>query len=263
MSNSNTKRLLKRGLIGLFKLTEFRPKRYECAITTLYHEVGSAAQDYCTTSETFAAQIAYLLRNNVCWYTASELARDISRIDSSNNLCVTFDDGDRSAFQVTLDLIEAGGKCTHYIIPGRLEQKHDRSMSWEQVRELDGIGVEIGSHSMTHPHLTRLSDSDLHKELRDSKHLLEDRLGKEVSSFAYPYGEHDRRVMDEVRAAGYYCAYTTNHIYVSKNVDLFTIPRFEPTQSLEHLVDLFEGRAHLFYRFLELYLGFRNAVRDK
>ena len=262
MNSSITKRLLKRNLIGFFQLLESRPKRYEGAITTLYHKVGSTEEDYCISAEVFDAQIGYMSRANLRWFTATELANNLARIDSFDNLCVTFDDGDSSAFQATVDLVEAGGKCTHYIIPGRIVQNRKNTMSWEQIRKLEEIGVEIGSHSMTHPHLTRLSDSDLRKELEDSKHLLEDKLGREVSSFAYPYGEHDRRVVNEVRAVGYSCAYTTNHIYVSKNMDLFRIPRFEPTQSLEQLADLYEGKAHLFYKLLEGYIGVRRALRD-
>ncbi len=260
MTSSNIKKLLKLGFIGLFKHAEFRPKRYDGAISTLYHEVGNAPGDYCISGQIFAAQIEYLLRSNVRWFTATELARNISQINSCNNVCFTFDDGDRSAFQATLDLIEAGGKCTHYVIPGRVNQKNESTMSWEQVRELEALGAEIGSHSLTHPHLLSLSDSELRKEISDSKNELEDKLGKEVSSFAYPYGEFDSRVVDGVRAAGYICAFTTSHLYVPIKVDLYKIPRFEPTESLWYLKDLFEGRAHLFYQLLGRYLGYRNLI---
>lgn len=263
MSGSNFKRLCKSGLIGLFDRLESRPQRYTGAITALYHEVGTGTDDYCVAAEVFEAQMDYLSRNGVSWFTASELADSLPRIDSANNLCITFDDGDRSAFEATLELVEAGGKCTHYIIPGRIEQRKKQTMSWTQLRQLDEAGVEIGSHSMSHPHLTRLSDKELECELADSKRLLEDRLGRAVTSFAYPYGEHDRRVVDRVRAAGYGCAFTTSHFYVSPGVDRYRIPRFEPTRSLENIVDLVEGRAHLFYRLLEKYLGYRNAIRGR
>ncbi|MGB6194692.1 MAG: polysaccharide deacetylase family protein, partial [Terracidiphilus sp.] len=66
----------------------------------------------------------------------------------------------------------------------------------------------FGSHTLTHPWLPSLSDHDLQRELCDSKAKLEDLLGVEVSSFAYPYGGVDRRVRSAVAAAGYKLAFT-------------------------------------------------------
>ena len=79
-------------------------------------------------------------------------------------------------------------------------------MSWSQIRELDAAGVEIGSHSLSHPRLTGLDDKALQTELTDSRLALEDKLGKPVTSFAYPYGEFDRRVIESVIDSGYRCA---------------------------------------------------------
>lgn len=78
-----------------------------------------------------------------------------------------------------------------------------------QIREMQRYGVEFGSHTLTHPHLTTLGHAGLVCELRDSKHRLEDLLGSGVTSFAYPYGTVDRRVRSYVAEAGYKLAFTT------------------------------------------------------
>jgi peptidoglycan/xylan/chitin deacetylase (PgdA/CDA1 family) len=78
----------------------------------------------------------------------------------------------------------------------------------EQIREMQKCGVEFGSHSATHPLLTHLSDVQLRREVRDSKEKLEDLLGVEVISFAYPYGAVDERVRCAVAEAGYRLAFT-------------------------------------------------------
>jgi peptidoglycan/xylan/chitin deacetylase (PgdA/CDA1 family) len=81
-------------------------------------------------------------------------------------------------------------------------------LTLEQIREMQKYGVEFGSHSLTHASLPGVSDAQLRREVGDSKHRLEDLLGAEVISFAYPYGEVDRRVRSAVSDAGYKLAFT-------------------------------------------------------
>ncbi len=81
------------------------------------------------------------------------------------------------------------------------------TMTWDELRAHAERGVDIGSHGVSHAHLTRLSDAELRRELADSKQEIEDELGGPCTDFAYPYGEHDERVLCFVRAAGYERAY--------------------------------------------------------
>jgi peptidoglycan/xylan/chitin deacetylase (PgdA/CDA1 family) len=81
-------------------------------------------------------------------------------------------------------------------------------LTLEQICEMQRYGVEFGSHSATHPLLTRLSDVQLRREVSDSKYRLEDLLGVEVVSFAYPYGDVDERARLAVAEAGYRLAFT-------------------------------------------------------
>jgi peptidoglycan/xylan/chitin deacetylase (PgdA/CDA1 family) len=81
-----------------------------------------------------------------------------------------------------------------------------RLLDWPRLRELAAAGVEIGSHSMSHPDLRRLTDEELEVECRGSREAVEDGLGRPVRFFAYPHGRYDRRVKRAVRAAGYEAA---------------------------------------------------------
>ena len=83
-----------------------------------------------------------------------------------------------------------------------------RLLSAAQLREMQAHGADIGSHSLSHPWLPALTDDELRRELTDSKHRLEDLLGREVATFAYPYGGVDQRVRAAVIAAGYKLAFT-------------------------------------------------------
>ena len=252
------KKKIKQALIQFFSLIEREPFRYDEAFVTLYHEVGKDASGYSVKDTTFDQQIEFLLNSNVNWVLATELSEKLNNLDLNNDVCVTFDDGAIRSYQATLKLIDKGARCSHFIIPGRVDEKNRKTMSWEQIIELDSLGVEIGSHTLSHAHLTRISKKSLVKELKESKNIIEDRLGKQVTSIAYPYGEFDQSVIEATRSNGYLCGYTTQHFYASKGIDRFHIPRFEPTGSFAELTNLFEGQSHYFYALLGHYLIYRN-----
>jgi peptidoglycan/xylan/chitin deacetylase (PgdA/CDA1 family) len=83
------------------------------------------------------------------------------------------------------------------------------AITWRQAREMADAGVEIGSHTLTHPILTRLSDDRLREEVGRSRDRIQDALGREVETFCYPNGDYDPRAQLEVARAGYRCAVTT------------------------------------------------------
>ncbi len=82
-------------------------------------------------------------------------------------------------------------------------QRELRCMTWDQVECLAEEGWEIGSHTVTHPMLTKVGAEERDRELRDSRNELERRLGRPCPSIAYPYGEVDEEVMAATRRAGY------------------------------------------------------------
>jgi peptidoglycan/xylan/chitin deacetylase (PgdA/CDA1 family) len=82
------------------------------------------------------------------------------------------------------------------------------SLGWEELRDLADGGWEVGSHTVSHPHLTRLDDAQLAKELSASKADCEQALGRPCTTLAYPYGDVDKRVADAASRAGYKHAVT-------------------------------------------------------
>ncbi len=77
------------------------------------------------------------------------------------------------------------------------------SMDWSDLGELTDAGWEIGSHTRTHPRLTTLTDSDLDDELRESRQMCAEHLGRACTSIAYPYGDVNARVASAALRAGY------------------------------------------------------------
>ena len=79
-------------------------------------------------------------------------------------------------------------------------------LTWSQVKEAAAHGVELAGHSHSHPQLDQIGDAALREELSRNKALLEDELGKPVTTMAYPYGYSNARVRRAVAAAGYEAA---------------------------------------------------------
>lgn len=106
---------------------------------------------------------------------------------------------------------------------------HFRMLGWDDVCELAHSGlIELGSHSLTHPRLTRLSPEEASVEIADSKRQLEQRVGA-VRYFAYPYGGRPGDFTEKHRnmaaAAGYEALFTAMHGTVTSASDIFDLPR--------------------------------------
>ena len=149
-------------------------------------------------------------------------------------VALTFDDGYRDLCEHALpELVERAIPALVFLVARR---DHDSwtswgsrtnlpLMDWSQVREFAEAGISFGSHTLTHPDLTRLDDVELRTELADSKKTIEDRIGQPVRHFCYPYGSHDDRVVEAVRAAGYRTACTTRRGAVRPGADGLRLPR--------------------------------------
>jgi peptidoglycan/xylan/chitin deacetylase (PgdA/CDA1 family) len=98
-------------------------------------------------------------------------------------------------------------------------------MTRTQLLEMDAGGVTIGAHSRTHPDLRACRPGELESEVRGSKDDLEDLLGKPVTSFAYPTGLIDDRVVAAVAAAGFSSAVTTRPGWWRPATGALRIPR--------------------------------------
>ena len=129
----------------------------------------------------------------------------------------SWDDGHPLDLRVASTLARHGLRGTFYV---PLRAVGDGLVSRSEMKELIAMGMEIGSHTVTHPNLTRLRTADLDRELRDSRRALEDLLGVEVSSFCYPGGKFNRAVTERAALAGYRLCRTT--------VDFQTRPVFDP-----------------------------------
>jgi peptidoglycan/xylan/chitin deacetylase (PgdA/CDA1 family) len=160
-------------------------------------------------------------------YRGATFTKAVLEPSREPTVCVTFDDAYASVLAKGLPVLDEFGlpgtvfAASSFIgrdepmawpgIDGWLETQHSKEllpMSWADLALLREHGWEVGSHTRTHPRLTRLNDEELGRELRDSKLELESGLGAVCTSLAYPYGDHDARVVQAARRAGYVAAGT-------------------------------------------------------
>lgn len=158
-------------------------------------------------------------------------ARDSSSMESAyyeiKRRVASLDPGSRG------DFLEA---LREHNEPAAAEPDGTRLMlSWEEAGELaDHPLVTVGSHSHHHVSLDRLSSRRVRTEVARSKEILQDRLGGSIRYFAYPYGDHDHRVRDQVGAAGFEAAFGTDTYPVVRNdFRALKIPRVSTVKASE------------------------------
>jgi hypothetical protein len=106
----------------------------------------------------------------------------------------------------------------------------DRMMTWDHVREMRHAGIAFGSHTVSHPVVSRLTGVDLRFELSESKRMLESELGEQVTDFAFPFGHSadcGSVAAAELQRCGYHSAVTTTNGSNSTGDNLFDLRRIQ------------------------------------
>ena len=119
-------------------------------------------------------------------------------------------------------------------------------MSREEVREWLAAGNDIGSHTLTHPFLTRLTPEQAREEISASRKRLEDLFGRPVRHFCYPYGDWNPAVREVVIEAGFQTACTTAPGRNLPGGDLFRLRRLTARYASRNWKNLWRSMRQLF-----------------
>jgi len=167
-----------------------------------------------------------------------------------NSVVITIDDGYKSAIVHAAPILKKYGyPWTFFVYPEFITvNEGPGAASWNDLLALQADGVDIESHSMTHPTLTKhtqkwkgsthlLSPEEyeewLTNETLGSKTLLEQKMGKTVTCFAYPYGAYNKEVEAKAIEAGYQNIFTVADNPVRNTTDPHSIGRYTITQGVE------------------------------
>ena len=147
---------------------------------------------------------------------------------------LTFDDGYADNLVACEELHKRGMRATWFIVSGFIGQEpgwqadgrpRGRLLNSAELKSMHADDFEIGSHTVSHVRLTEMDETRTRAELVTSKAALEDILGNEVSSFAYPYGDWNEYCAHSVREAGYRGACTTRSGWALRDDDPFRLRR--------------------------------------
>ena len=189
----------------------------------MYHSISRQA-DYdalCTSPERFEAQMLYLKRHKLRGVTMRELCRAMNAGDARGLVGLTFDDGYEDFLSTALPTLETlGFSATLFVVAGMLGEENTwehrggprmrlRLLDADGVREVSKRGMEVGSHTVTHPRLSGLDPAMLAREVGDSRQMLGEIVGTPVEGFSYPYGGLDGPAVRAARNAGYVYAVAT------------------------------------------------------
>jgi peptidoglycan/xylan/chitin deacetylase (PgdA/CDA1 family) len=213
-----------------------------------YHAISDEwADPLAVTPGSFQRQISALLHRGFRGAPLDEVVEGRRRL-----LHVTFDDAFRNIELGLQELERLRVPATVFVCSGladegrrldvpevrersRLHPQATETMDWTTLRAIRSRGFGVGSHTVNHPHLTRLSDAKLETELVGSRNRIEEVLQEPCRFVAYPYGESDARVRRAAEAAGYAAAFSLRGAGVE---DRFGLPR----------IDIYRGDGRIRFR---------------
>lgn len=166
--------------------------------------LGKIAKSFYIEPSKFEEILQDLLDNDYHPVFMSEIVKYLEdkKLPQEKIMAITFDDGNEDFYSQAWPILQKLKiKTNQYIMTGV------RGKNWlapEQIVELDKSGlVEIGSHTVWHPYITRISKERQLSELKNSKEFLDKLLNKNINVICYPFGLHNHQIEELAKQVGY------------------------------------------------------------
>lgn len=217
-------------------------KKYDVPVI-MYHRVINNPENegvYGTYvyEDMFKKHLQYLKDKN---YTVITF-KDLDKIGWRNRfekgkkyIILTFDDGYKDNYDLAFPILkEFNFKATIFLMGSLTYNEWDVKaggerkfslMSVEMIKEMQDYGIEFGAHTFNHPKINTLSNEEIEHQIVDVKKPLEEKIGKEIITFAYPYGILNDYAKEMAKKAGYTFALATDSGSVCLSDDLYQIRR--------------------------------------
>ena len=184
----------------------------------------------------FERQLWAMRRLGLQGVSIGEGVRRLNDGTSRGYVALTFDDGYADTLTSAAPLLKQYGfTATCYVVSGAVgtynrwdaEYLEERKalMSCGQIEQWVAAGMEVGSHTCSHPRLQQLGEQEAMQEISESRAALRSLLGTPVDHFAYPYGQFAGESIELVRRAGYHSAVTVVHAVADASDDRYRLPR--------------------------------------
>ncbi len=220
---------------------QFFSKKEEGVSVLFYHSVepGKPLMN-------FLKQIDFLKKNGYKIVATKEV---ISYTKGEKELpprsvCLTFDDGYYDNYESVFSVLKEYNAPAAIFLSTKYMVSHNskeidlavgkRFLSWAEIKEMAGGGVDFGSHGYDHSDLTLLSTDASFGEILRSKQLIEENVPGKTRYFSYPYGRYDRKTQLLVKRAGFEAAFSTTPGNIEVGDDPYALKRtlIAPSDSL-------------------------------
>ena len=181
---------------------------------------------YILKKSQFQEQIEYLSVEGYKTISLKEFVRWQSTRETipEKSIIISFDDGHISNYTQSYPILKKYGfSATFFTIVGTIGQPN--SLSWEHIKEMIKNGMEIGSHTLTHPCPALLTDEKFKFELTESKRILEENLEKRINFLSSPTGYYNSAIGRIAKEAGYKAVCIGKIGLNTVNSDLFALKR--------------------------------------
>lgn len=154
---------------------------------------------------------------------------DYAQDQNYKYVILTFDDGYSDAYINAFPILKKYDfTATFYIITNSVGK--DQYISWDQIIEMKTSGMNIGSHTLSHPDLSKTTTVKSENEIFQSKNIIEEKIGDTIDDFCYPSGKYIEDNINILKKYNYKTATTTKSgIYDSSKNSFFEIPRLRIT----------------------------------
>ena len=200
----------------------------------MYHQLvpedaaqGTEGQEpYSLPESIFREQMDYLSSNG---YTAISLGDFIAYVNGEaipplKPAVITFDDGSGRDYEIAYPILtDYGLRATFFVVTSRIGCQDE--LKWEQIREMRSSGMDIHSHTHTHPYLTQLSQEQIETELSQSRLILEGWIGSPVCFLSIPGGIYNGVAKRIAKETGYLAVVTSDLGVNVINSDLYALKR--------------------------------------
>ncbi len=161
--------------------------------------ISPGAARFWVIEDQFRAQ----LRQTVAFGYRTVLLDDfVDAREAGNVALLTFDDGNKSDYEVAFPaLAEVGLQAIFFLNSSNVGAA--KFLNWREILEMQRVGMSFQSHGRDHMDFRQLSPRELDRQLRDSKNVLEDGLGRSVNFFAAPHGLFNDLVTHRALEVGY------------------------------------------------------------